>query len=112
MHNTGGIRAEMILISSYALQIILLLFRFFKPTILIFTLMIFCREAWLLVEFVFVKFDVIFRNHWDFIRSACCFSFSLFRLRIDIFTHVCWAFTINTIDAFDVFVASSICYIR
>ena len=102
----------MILIRSYALQIIWLLFRFFEPTILIFTLMIFRSEACLLVEFVFVKFDVIFRNHWDFIRSARCFSFSLFRFRFDIITHVSRAFTINTVDTFDVFVASSISYIR
>ena len=112
IHNTRGIWTELILISSYALKIIWLLFWKFEPAILIFTLMIFCREACLLVEFVFVKFDVIFRNHWDFIRSACCFSFSLFRLRFDIFTHVSWAFSINAVDTFDVFVASSISYIR
>ena len=82
----------------------------FESTFLSLILIIFLGKARLLIEFIFVEFDVVFRDNRNSLGVPCCFSFSVLLLRFIVFAPICGAISIDIIDAFDVFITSPISY--
>ena len=112
VHNTWGIWDELMLIRSYSTLITRPLIGQFEPTFLYLILIIFLCKAWLLVEFIFVEFDIVFRDDWNSLGIPCCFTLCVLLLRFIVFAPICGALTVDIIDAFYVFVASPISYRR
>ena len=46
----------------------------FEPTFLDLILIIFLGKVWLLVEFIFVEFDIVFGDDRNSLGVPCCFS--------------------------------------
>ena len=82
----------------------------FEPTFLGLILIILLGRAWLLIEFIFVEFDIVFGDDRDSLRVPCCFTLRVLLLRFIVFAPICRAFSVDIIDAFDVFITSSISY--
>ena len=112
VHNTWGIWDELMLICSDSILIARPLIGQFEPTFLDLILIIFLGKAWLLVEFIFVEFDVVFRDDRNSLGIPCCFTLCVLLLWFIVFAPICWALTVDIIYAFYVFVASPISYRR
>ena len=84
----------------------------FEPTFLDLILIIFLGKVWLLVEFIFVEFDIVFGDDRNSLGIPCCFSLSVLLLRSIVFAPICGAIAVDIIYTFDIFVASSIGYCR
>ena len=64
----------------------------------------------MLIEFIFVEFDIVFGDDRDSLGVPCCFTLYVLLLRFIVFASICGAFSVDIIDAFDVFITSSISY--
>ena len=112
VHNTWGVWDKLLLISSCYMFITRPLIGNFEPTFLHLILIIFLGKAWLLVEFIFVEFNIVFGDDRNSLRVPCSFSLCVLLMRFFIFAPICGAFTVGIKQAFHVSVASPISYRR
>lgn len=95
VYNTWSIWDKLMLICSYSILVARPLIGQFEPTLLYLILIILLGKTWLLAEFIFVEFDIVFGDDRNSLGVPCCFCLWILLLRFVVFAPICGAFTIG-----------------